>query len=162
MQQTKNFRYYLLIFIIATLAIFIYATISAIIEGSFDVILLITMGVAPAVFTVFLFLFDRIFDMIFPKKLKDKQQNKDNYKAFLSVINKEVELHTDFSIEEYRRLRESEKFQKTLKQVFRIMENGETEELSYSYLLKKFKKTTNEFTALNIVIEEAKKLSENS
>ena len=162
MQQTKNFRYYLMIFIIGTVAIFLYATINAIATGGYDRSLLVTMMIAPAFFSVFLFIFDKIFELVFPNKLKKKQADKNNYQQFLNVINKEVENQTDFSIEDYRRLRESEKFQKALKQVFKIVEEGETDDLTYEYLSKKFNKDSNEFVALNIVINEAKKLKVNS
>lgn len=162
MKQVKNFRYYLMIFIISTIAIALFVGVDAIQNGKIDTNLLFTAAFAPLVFSVFLFLFDKIFEMIFPKKLKKKQDNKDNYQQFLNVINKEVELQTDFSIEDYRRLRDSEKFQKSLKQAFRILEDGESEDISYTYLSKKYKKDSREYTAMNIVINEVKKLKENS
>lgn len=160
--KQKNFRYYLMIFITATVAIFLYAIIDAISNGRFDNSILLTMLFAPIVFTVLLFLFDKVFELIFPNKLKEKRDNKDNYEQFLAVINKEVEDQSDFSIEDYRRLRESEKFQKALKQAYRILEVGETEDITYDYLSKKFKKASREYIAMNIVIKEVKKLKENS
>jgi hypothetical protein len=162
MKQTKNFKYYLMIFVISTLAIFVFATIDAFNNDGYDKELLLTMSFAPISFTVFLFVFDKAFDMIFPKKNKGKSEIKDKYLNFLSMVNKEVEANVDFSIEDFRRLRDSERFQKSLKQAFRIFEEGETEDITYDYLSKKFKKDTNEHIAMQIVITELKKLEENS
>jgi hypothetical protein len=145
-----------------TLAIFIYATIDAISTGSYDSELLITMTFAPATFSGFMFVFDKIFDMIFPNKLKTKRKDSDKYGNFLDIVNKAVENDTSFSIEDYRRLRDSDKFQKALRQAFKIYEEGESQDITFSYLEKKFKKSSREYAAMNIVLNQVKKLKENS
>lgn len=162
MNTEKNFKYYLKIFIIGTVAIFLFAVVDAIRNKGFDNQLLLTMLFAPVLFTVLLFGFDKLFELIIPNKLKNKTKDKDNYQQFLNVINLEVETQTEFTIEDYRRLRDSEKFQKSLRQAFRILEEGESEDVSFEYLGKKFKKDSREYTAMNIVIKEVKKLKENS
>jgi hypothetical protein len=163
MRQTKGFKYYLMIFGIAVFALLVYTVFDALKNGALRWEMLLIAIVIPIIFTALLYMFDRIFDFAFKKFSKNKQQdNKEGYEAFLNMINKVVEEQTDFSIEEYRHLRVSDRFQKALKQVYKVYEDGETPELSYAYLQKKFKKNTNEFVALNIVIEEVKKLEKNS
>ena len=162
MKQVKSLKHYLLIFVIATFAIFLFSTIDAIQNGSYDTQLLLTGAVAPGTFTILLFIFDKIFDLIFPKKLKNKNVSKDNYSTFLNVMNNEMSLQTKLSIEDYRRLRDSERFQKALRQAFRIFEDGESQDISYEYLIKKFKKDSREHTAMKVVVNEVKKLRENS
>ena len=76
MKQVKSLKHYLLIFVIATFAIFLFSTIDAIQNGSYDTQLLLTGAVAPGTFTILLFIFDKIFDLIFPKKLKKAKLNK--------------------------------------------------------------------------------------
>ena len=162
MRQTKNVKYYLTIFFIATGAIFLYATIDAFANNGYSSDMLLSLAFAPISFTGFLFLFDKVIDLVFPKKLKKKREDKNEYQAFLNTINKEVETQVDFSVEDFRRLRESDRFQKALGQAYRVYKEGETAELSYDFLRKKFKKDTKEFIALNIVIDKVKKLKENS
>ena len=65
------------------------------------------------------------------------------------------------NIEDFRRLREDERFQKGLQQAFRIKNEGETESLNFTILEKKFKKNTREYEAMNVVIEEVKKMMVN-
>lgn len=90
-----------------------------------------------------------------PKKVEDR------YKLFLELAAKRVNDMEGFSIEDFRRLRENERFQKTLHQCFTIYENGEQDELNFNYLSKKFKSNTNEYKALELVIEDTKKMMEN-
>lgn len=162
MNQQKGFRYYLMIFGLATVAILLYTGFDAISNGGFDNSLLWSLALAPIIFTFFLFVFDRLFDFIIPSKAKQKNKGKDAYSDFLAIINMEVETQTEFSIEDFRRLRDSEKFQKAMKQSYRILTDGETEDITYEYLLKKFKKESREQVAMNVVINEVKKLKENS
>lgn len=162
MGQTKGFRYYLTIFIIATAALLIYATIDAISNHGFDKSLLLTFTLAPVTFTGFLYIFDRIIDFIFPKKMKAKKEDKQEYQNFLKNINRAVEENSELSIEDFHQLRISEKFQKALGQAYRIFKQGETVDLTLGYLSRKFKKNTREYIAINIVVNEVKKLMENS
>ena len=162
MKKNKNFRYYALIFGFATLAVFLYGVIDTIANKVISNEIVFMIVVTPILFTTFLFVFDKIFDLIFPKVFKPKQNTTEDSKDFMHHINHLVESQVEFSIEDFRRIRVNEKFQKALKQSYKIYINGETEEISYEFLLKKFKKDTNEFKAINIVVEEVKKLKENS
>lgn len=161
MGQKKDFRYYLTIFGIASLGIVIFTGVNWISAGSLDNTLVIMALILPISFTVFLFLFDKLLELIIPKKLKQKRELT-GFEQFAAKTNKVIEEQCGFSIEDYRKLQTNEKFQKTLRQVYKIMEDGETRDLTYAYLQKKFKKDTREFEALNIFISEAKKMKQNS
>ena len=93
----------------------------------------------------------------FPKQRK-KNEEKQGYEQFLVEMNQVLNKETDFSIQDYRSLQDSEKFQKTLHQLYTIKTEGEKPDLTYDYLGKKFKKTTIEYKAIHIIIKEAKKL----
>lgn len=78
------------------------------------------------------------------------------------MVSSEIQKECNFSIEDYSKLRSDKKFQKGLGQGFRVYDNGETEDLNFEFLERKFKKGTNEYTAFQVVIKQVKKLMENS
>lgn len=157
MGQKKNLKYYLMIFGIAVLAILIYTVINWISTGTFESAMLLTALILPILFTVFLFVFDKIFDKIFPKQRKLKEK-KEDFNSFVNSANHALEKNGNFSIQDYRTLQDSLRFQKTLKQLYTIKNKGESEDLTIDYLSKKFKKTTTEYLAVQIIIEEVKKI----
>jgi len=157
MGPKKNFKYYLMIFGIAVLAIAIYAVINWISTGKLDTNLVLLAFIIPTVFTIFLFLFDKIFDRIFPKQKKAKEQ-KDGFDKFVSDANVSLKREGSFSIQDYRTLQDSDRFQKTLKQLHTITTEGEKPDLTYEYLGNKFKKSTVEYKAIQVIIREVKKL----
>ena len=157
MGQKKNFKYYLLIFGIAMLAILIYTVINWVSTGTFQMGMLWSALFLPLLFTTFLFIFDKIFEKLFPKQ-KKLQGEKDDINNFVNKMNAAMDKDGGFSITDYRTLQESERFQKTLKQLYSIKKDGETEDLTMDYLSKKFKKSTVEYKAIQIIIEELKKM----
>jgi uncharacterized membrane protein YhiD involved in acid resistance len=157
MGQKKNFKYYLMIFGIAVLAILIYVVINWISSGILDTAMFWSALFLPLLFTLFLFVFDKIFDKLFPKK-RSSQGEKDGFNKFVNILNASLDKNGEFSIQDYRTLQDSERFQKTLKQLYTIKTNGETEDLTIDYLSKKFKKTTVEYKAVQIIVEELKKM----
>ena len=157
MGQKKNFRYYLLIFGIAVFAILIYTIINWISSGTFETGMLWSALFLPLLFTSFLFVFDKIFEKIFPKQ-KKQQGKKNDFNNFVNLLNTSLEKGAEFSIQDYRTLQDSERFQKTLKQLYSIKTEGETEDLTINYLGKKFKNSTVEYKAIQIIIEELKKM----
>jgi len=103
------------------------------------------------------------FDKIFERQVEALGKEGDVLVGiYLKQVGDAITNQCEFSIEEFRRLRESSSFQKSLEQAFRILANGETEEISFQFLEKKFKKNTNEYIALNVVVNEVKKMMENS
>ena len=159
MNAKKGLRYYTIIFIFSVVALAIYVGYLAIKEGSIDYDLIYSLLLVPFMFTMFLFAFDKIFDFVFPSK--NAKENSE-FKTYLKQMGDSIAKECDFSIEGYRRLRGNASFQKSLEQAYRILTNGETEELSFIFLEKKFKKNTNEYIALSVVIEEVKKMLNNS
>jgi hypothetical protein len=136
----------------------IYLIINGFSSGGIEPALLLSITYLPLLFTLFLFVFDSIFDRILPSKEKKAD---DAYQVFIKQTTKKVNENLALSIEDFRRLRENEKFQKALYQAYQIYLNGENEDINYVFLEKKFKKDTNEYKALEIVVHEVKEMSEN-
>lgn len=158
MNKTKGLKYYAFIFLVATVAIAIYVLI-LFLRGAYEgePATLLTMFLIPVVFVGFLFIFDKIFNFILPARFKQQDVQKTEYEMFLEEVNKIVSNNMEVTLEEGRRLRESDRFQKSLSQVFTIIKHGENKALTYEYLQKKFKKDTKEYEAINLVIESVKK-----
>ncbi len=137
---------------------FAYVSYLAYQEGSYDPTLLFSVFYLPLLFTSFLFVFDLIFDKIWPSR---EQKTDDEFNSFLKQVTFEVNEELNLGIEDFRRLRESEKFQKALYQAYQIKLIGETENINFKFLERKFKKNTNEYNALSVVIKEVKKMMVN-
>jgi len=159
MSLKKGFKYYFIVFLISVVAIAIYIAYLSIKEGSVDYDLIYSYALIPPMFILFLYAFDKVFEMIFPSK--EKKENTE-YQEYIKRVGVAISEKCNFSIEEYRRLRGNTGFQKSLEQAFRIFNNGETEEMSFAYLEKKFKKNTDGNKAVKVVIEEVKQMMENS
>ena len=159
MNTKKGLRYYLIIFFFSVIALVVYVAYLSIKAGSIDYGSISSYLFVPLIFTVFLFLFDKAFDFIFPSKTKKENTEFNNY---INHIDKVIKEQCDFSIEGYRRLRGNAGFQKSVEQAFRILTNGETKEISFLFLDKKFKKNSDEYIALKVVVEEVKKMMDNS
>jgi hypothetical protein len=159
MKKKKDFKYYALIFVFSSIAFLVYMLFLRIRNGAFDIELIKSLIYVPFMFTALLFLFDLVFDKIFTKKGVKGNVKFDSYMRRVSnVIQKEC----DFSIEDYTRLRNDQRFQKGLGQAFRVYDNGETKDLNFDFLERKFKKGTNEYVAYQVVIKEVKKMMEKS
>ena len=159
MKSKKGFKYYGIVFLFSVIALAVYVGYLAIREGSIDYVLVTSLISVPFMFTIFLFVFDKVFEWIFPNK-ESKQD--DQFTNYLKRVGEAITEQCDFSIEGYRRLRGNTSFQKSLEQAYRILINGETGDLTYQFMEKKFKKDTNENIALLVVLEEVKKMMENS
>lgn len=157
MKNKRGFKHYLKFWGLATAVYTVYILIVSIRDG-FDVALILPVFYLPIVFTFLLFVFDLIFDRIWPQK--DKKED-DEFKSFISKTTFEVNEQLSLSIEDFRRLRENEKFQKSLYQAYQIYLIGETEEINFTFLDKKFKKDTTEYKAMEIVVNEVKKMMGN-
>ena len=155
MNSKKGFKYYAIIFFFSVIALVIYVAYLSVKEGSIDYELIYSLILVPFMFTILLFLFDKVFDFIFPSKTK-KEDSK--YNSFMKNMSESITTKCEFSIEGYRRLRGNSSFQKSLEQAYRIYINGETDELNFRLFEKKFKKNTDEYLALRVVIEEVKKM----
>ena len=158
MKKTRGFKHYLRFWVIATGLYASYVIYLAYQEGSFNPAVLFSIAVLPLAFTFLLFVFDQIFDKIWPTKEK---KTDDEFDEFLKLTTSKVNEGLQLGIEDFRRLRENVRFQKSLYQVYQIHLIGETDEINYTFLNKKFKKDSNEYNALMIVIKEVKEMAGN-
>ena len=157
MKNKRGFKHYLRFWMLATVIYAAYIIFISSRDGV-DVTLVTSALYLPIVFTFLLFAFDTVFDRIWPQKEKKEDQEFDEFlKKTTYQVNEELEL----SIEDFRRLRENAKFQKSLYQVYQIYLIGETDEINFIFLEKKFRKDTTEYRALEIVVNEVKKMMEN-
>jgi len=159
MKKEKGLKYYAKIFLFSTIALVAYIVYLYFKADEFDITTVFSLLYVPLLFTGLLFIFDKLFDFIFPTK--EKKGNL-MFESYLKTVGNSIQSQCNFGIEDYKRLRNNPKFQKGLEQAFRIVENGESEEISFAFLEKKFKKETNEFIAFQVVIQEVKKMMENS
>ncbi len=158
MNRTKGLKYYALVFGAALLGLIVYVLFQTITtDYTIDSQIIVYILVIPVVFTLFLFVFDRLFEAFMPNKFKVlSAKDKTEYDRFLDEVNSIINGKIELSLEDSRKLRDNEKFQKTLSQIFTIKKHGETEQLTYEYLQKKFKRNTNEFKIVSLVIETFK------
>jgi len=159
MKKKKDIKYYASIFVFSSIAFVFYMLFLRIRNGEFDLDLVKSLAYVPVMFTLLLYLFDLVFDKIFTKKSAKGNVKFDSYMRRASnAIQKEC----DFGIEDYTKLRNGQRFQKGLWQAFRVYDNGETDDLNFEFLNRKFKKGTNEYIAFQEVIKEVKKMMEKS
>ena len=156
MKTTKDWKYYLRIFLISTVGLLVYVIYMSIKNGEFEFSLYGELFYVPLFFAFFTYLIDKVMK-IATKGIRKKGNLFDDFTLKTSLAMKDTDL---FDIEDYRKLRENLKFQKALNHAFQIVEEGETEDITYEYLTKKFKKDTMEYNALMIVIKESKKMQD--
>ena len=158
MRNRRTVKHYLLMYLIIVVVYFVYMSILAIRDGEYNPAMLFSLIYLPILFVGFMYVFDTIFDTIFGRKKKQKEKaDKDFFKVLTEAINREL----DLSIEDFRRLRENERFQKALQQAHKIKDEGETDDMNFTLLTKKFKRNTREYQAMAIVIDEVKKMMSN-
>lgn len=159
MKSKKGLKYYAIIFIFSVIALGLYTTYLYFKDGELDPDIILPLLYVPIMFTGFLFTFDKLFDKIFPGKVK---VSNNKFNAYLKAVSEGIQVECEFSIEEYKNLRSNQKFQKGLGQAFRVYDNGENQEINFEFLERKFKKGSNEYMAFQVVIKEVKKMMENS
>ena len=111
----------------------------------------------PVLVVVILFFYKRLTSKMF-KKL-NKQNEEQNFVLHMSKFVKE---ELKFEVEDFRRLRESEKFQKALFDAYTIYQDGESNEINYDKLIQKFEPSTKEYQAVQIIIRETKILKQHN
>lgn len=156
MKNRRGYKHYLKFWGIASALYAIYVIYNGI-TTEFYPSIIISILYLPLIFTVFLYLFDMLFDKVWPNK---KEVAEDKYEAFIKKVTVVIHDKLQLSIEDYRRMGENDRFQKALRQTYSILQEGESEDMNYAFLEKKFKKDSKEYKALKIVIEEVKKMSE--
>ena len=91
------------------------------------------------------------------KKKEEAHPNRESFEMFIDSIGKTLNQTHKFNVEDFRHFRESEKFQNCLKSIYNIYVNGETEELTYYSIIRKFDKKTKERDALEFLVTFAEK-----
>jgi len=158
MKNKRGLKYYAMILGVSTLALIIYLGILLFsTEEELTGQAIAPLLIIPITFTTLVFVFDQLLDRVLPKKYRRVQSGPTEFDLFLVEVNQIVGNDLDLSLEDARKLRENEKFQKVLTQIFTIKKHGENNELSWNYLQKKFKKDTVESTAIDAVISAVKK-----
>lgn len=156
MKSKKGLKYYFRLYL---LLITVYGGITVIMaamnDWTFESTQLLSVLYLPVLFIIFMYIFDLIFSLIFKPKAKTVE---DDLQNFVEKVVIEVQKEKEFTIEDFRRLQESDRFQKALHHSFDIYKNGETKDMNLSFLEKKFKKDTVEGKAMVIVLNEVKKM----
>jgi uncharacterized membrane protein len=149
MKNEKGLKYYGVIFLVSVAAVALFIGFN-LYRGT-DMTLEYTVGIAfvPFTFTLILFVTDRLIQAFMPRK----ETEMDAYEKFLIESTELLKNDENFEIEDFKKLRESERFQRTLKQIYNIKTSNESEELNYKMVKKRFKKDTLEYRAVIKIIE---------
>lgn len=150
MSNKKGLKYYIVIFIISVLAILGYLVINNFQGNDLELSYTISLFFVPLVFTFALFAFDRLIDIFIPKK---KELIRDGYEQFVIEVTELLRSDDSFEIEDFKKLRENDRFQRVLKQIYNIRTQGETADSNYKMVHKRFKKDTLEHKAVSKIIE---------
>ena len=180
--KKRTFKHYLLVYGISlavVLAFAVFAYFRKDTDGSYGYLVsknIPVSGVFAQEFTMFgrpivfgLFLIDLAVVIVFPmlvvlvfllmdlgrgktgKKTKE-DINRESFEKFIDEIGKTLNQTHLFNVEDFRHFRENDKFQECLKKIYEIYLHGETEELTYYSIIRKFQKGTKERNALEFLV----------
>ena len=155
MKEEKTLRYYLFVYLLSLGGLFVYLTYQAWRNDGYDETLLASLLWVPVFVTLFVFLIDRISGLF---RKKDGKSNRVKSQKYFEYMSKTIDENHDFLFEDFRKLKQSTRFQKGLKQAFQIYENGETDILNFEYIIKKYQKESIEYKAMVTVIEKTKEM----
>lgn len=154
-RHRKPFKFYLYMFLFAITLVIIYTAYN-IINDTVDVNELIVTWMLPFLFVGFYYGSDALLDKFTKKK------SVVNYEVnFLDTIGESMRKSNEFLIEDYRKLRINDKFQKAVKDAYFIYENGENEVYNFSRIEKRFNKNTVEYRAIRYVFNYIKENQKN-
>lgn len=120
---------------------------------------LIAIFVFPLFFVFIFWLVDFLVNKLKSKKRRAEEEAKMKYDEFINEVSRKMNESNAFNVEDYRHFRENQKFQETLKKLYIIYSEGETETLSYALLERKFKKGSKEKQAIDLLIAITKEKS---
>ena len=106
------------------------------------------------------FLIDLVLGKV-DKKSKKSDKGKDPFDKYLDSLIEKMTESNKFIIEDYRKFRESDRFQTVLKHGFEIQTNGETEQNNFKKLYKKYDSNSKEYLAITLMEELYKEKEEN-
>jgi len=148
-QYKKPLKFYLMVFGLTSVIILgytIYIYMTSVDTPTFKE--MSVLWIMPFFFTLIYYLGDVLSEKI----TKKRKKNTNNEDQFLMDISKKMTESNAFQIEEFRRLRTSEKFQTQLHYAYWIFQNGEDEAHTMDLLQKKFRKDTLEGRAMEYVV----------
>jgi len=155
MNRKKDLKYYTKVFTFSFIGLILYIIYLWIRTGVLDPLALGNWVYIPIVFTFITFIFDKSTDYF-----SSSQTKKLGYSEFVRNISLELKKSDKYTIEDFRKIRENQKFQKSLEQAYSIIEKGATDTINIQMLERKFETGTMEYDAVLILIEEIKKNSE--
>ena len=150
-RNKESLLYYVLIFIAISAGVAIFGLFPVRRDGLEYIDWISIYWPYPFLVVIMLFFYKRLTSKMF-KKL-DRQNQEQNFILHMSGFVKD---ELKFEVEDFRRLRENDKFQKALFDAYTIYLDGETAEFSYEKIAQKFEKGTKEQQAVDIVIRETK------
>lgn len=159
MREEKTLRYYLFVYLLSLGGLFVYLTYQAWRNDGYDGTLIYSLLWIPIFVTMFVFFIDKITDLFRGKKRHTDDQKQ---KEYIDYMAKAIDEENDLLVEDYRKLKESHRFQKGLHQAYQIAQNGETKELSFEYIIKKYPKQSIEYKAMLTVIDKTKEYMKNN
>ncbi len=155
MKEEKTLHYYLFVYVLSLVGLFVYLSYQAWRNDGYDEFLLYSLLWIPIFVTLFVFFIDKMTGLF----KKDKGNKKEvKTRTYVELMGKTIDDNHDFLFEDFRKLKESTRFQKGVIQAYHIYENGESSELNFEYIIKKYPKHSIEYEAMETVIEKTKEL----
>jgi len=145
-KRLKSWKFYVFLFLVSLLAmggIALYKYFA----GTYTPGDLWNAIVLPIVLAVVMYLSDMIM-----QKLADKKDRTNYEGKYLDAIAERMRASNRFLIEDFRRLKESPRFQEALKYGFFITQNGENDKFSVAHLEKRFDARSLEGKAMGYVV----------
>ncbi len=142
----KPWKYYILMYVLIMIFTVGY-TIFMLLRGNLETQDIWYMLFVPPLFVGFLFLFDQLKDWLFKKK-----KPLDGKVVFLEEVSIRMRSSKEFSVEDFRLLQLSSRFQDTLEQAYHKIEINELNEEYLQRLEKRFEKRSLEAKAVQYVI----------
>ena len=118
---------------------------------------IIAIFVFPLFFVIIFWLIDFLTKKLKSKKRRAEEEEREKYDEFINGVSKEMNATDKFNVEDYRHFRENQKFQECLKKLYLIYKEGETPNVNYALLERKFNKNSKEREAIDFLIDYTKR-----
>jgi len=103
-------------------------------------------------FTLIFLIVDVVTGKFKTKTKLFKEYEQKHFDDFVDKIGGELNKVKIFNVEDFRHFRENNKLQDCLKKLYQVYLYGETEEVNYFLILRKFQKGSNERTAIEYLV----------
>lgn len=155
MRKKKGLWYYFRVLISSFIAIILYGLFRQFRhdDAFFDTVT--SLAYLPFLVTFFLWFYDLISTRMFAKF--DKRSESLEFNAHMSKMIREK---LQYEVEDFRRLRENQKFQLALEDLFVIYKQGENDILNYEKILSRFNTDETMKMVVKLMVSETKELRE--